>query len=121
MRTITYTLKTPDEVVNEVSERLSAASLTVEKKGTWVWLRGTEKGDTATISILKDIGFKWSAKRKEWYHTCETDPTKIGRGYNRNRKQPTSQPKGTVERIAKTKYQPSRNIEEEFAKRFGLA
>jgi hypothetical protein len=124
MKTITITLKSPDEVRDELRERLpqvhSSANITVsEGKTPWLWLSGTEK-DAATNSVLKDIGFRWSSKRTAWYHTCEMDPT-IGH-YGRpsaRKKDCKTKPKPAPK--PKARYSPTddNEVEAEFMRRFG--
>ena len=36
----------------------------VEQVGVWVWITNTERQDA---SDLKELGFKWSPKKKSWY------------------------------------------------------
>lgn len=110
MKTITIILKTPEEVLAEVSERITAPSLQVEKKGTWVWVSGTERSDNETAATLKDIGFKWSGKRKAWYHTCETDPRKKAYGGRKQQRSTKPEVKQTHKAAART------SISDEFAK-----
>jgi len=38
--------------------------------GKWVWVFFDEKPDEATRKVLKDFGFRWSARRGGWAHNC---------------------------------------------------
>lgn len=35
--------------------------------GTWIWIEGTEKGDTASRDKIKAAGFYWNRKKSMWY------------------------------------------------------
>lgn len=59
-------------VLNEVVKL--KANITIELVGTWIWIQG----DTYPVKRqLKELSFKWSAKKKMWYwgtltHSCHT-------------------------------------------------
>lgn len=126
-KVITITLKSPDEVMEEMGERLPSVKATPDRN--WVWVHGPSK-DSPEAETLKDIGFKWSQKRSAWYHTCESDPTKKSyrrswknkpRSYQPKPRQTTSHPpaSGITTTRPKEKYQPTTNVADEFARRFG--
>jgi len=127
-KVITITLKTHDEVLAELQERLPQvySSVNIQVTGEecpWVWLYGTEK-DEQQNKTLKDIGFKWSGKRQGWYHTCETDMTKRSWGRGRGRqtkggKTNTVTPRQSAKPAKPAPYRPTTNVDDEFARRFG--
>jgi len=58
------------ETMEKVSEALAAGlpdHVVVELIGTWIWVTGTAKTDTAARDALKKMGFRWHSKRMAWY------------------------------------------------------
>jgi hypothetical protein len=49
--------------------------LDAEKVGSWVWVSFAEAPDDELRQAMKDLGFRWSPRRKKWAHNCGT-PTK---------------------------------------------
>jgi hypothetical protein len=134
--TITITLKSAQEVQEELKARLPelyrSSNIDIGGKPTpWVWLKTPKdvaKDETAK-AVLKEIGFKWSRKRESWYHSCETDMTQrsFGRKPWRNRTaqpQQASAPATTKARSvaapSKPRYQPtaSTSLDDEFNRMF---
>ena len=53
-----------------ITKILHFEDIIIEVVGSWIWL----SGDTIEIKeSLKEIGFKWSSKRKQWYFTNNTN------------------------------------------------
>lgn len=106
---IQITLKTAEDVVAELRERLPHLNPIVKgEPNKWVWLHGETK---SCKEVLKEVGFKWSSKRGAWYHSCDTDPTK----WRRRRTYKKAQP------VSNKTIQPTNNnydVEDEFARRF---
>lgn len=112
---IQITLKTAEDVVNELRERLPHLNPIVKgEPNKWVWLN--EESTRSCKEILKEVGFKWSSKRGAWYHSCDTDPTKWKRRKRTFQKaQPVSAPsRPTVQPSTNNNY----DVEDEFARRF---
>ena len=53
--------------------------LQAEIVGSWVWVSFAEKPDEAMRQLLRDFGFRWSARRRKWAHNCGT-PSRAGKG-----------------------------------------
>jgi hypothetical protein len=53
--------------------------LEAEIVGAWVWVTFAEKPDEAMRQLLRDFGFRWSARRRKWAHNCGT-PSRAGKG-----------------------------------------
>lgn len=52
------------DTYRNIIDRLIAFDVEIEIIGTWVWITGN------TFSVkgqLKELGFKWAAKKKAWY------------------------------------------------------
>ena len=71
-------------IIDKIAEILAAdmpEGVTVWLIGTWIWVRGTDKADTATRAKLKTLRMRWSAKRGSYHWT----PAKRRGGrYNKN-------------------------------------
>lgn len=114
MKTITITLKSPDEVMSELRD---ATPLEATPKGSWVWVY--DAASAGYKEILKGIGFQWSAKRRAWYHTCETDPTKRVRRFSKQTPNGGKVSVSAVPPAPPPRTQTVSDIEAEFLKRFG--
>jgi len=64
---------TPD--LEEVVSFCRSRDLDAEKVGGWVWVSFEETPDEEIRQAMKDLGFRWSPRRKKWAHNCGT-PTK---------------------------------------------
>ncbi len=65
--------------VDEVVAFCQKHNLKAEVVGVWVWVSFDDKPDEAMRKILKDFGFRWSARRRKWAHNCGT-PSRAGKG-----------------------------------------
>jgi hypothetical protein len=53
------------EIEKIISQILHYENIVIEVVGSWIWL----SGDTKIIKDkLKDLGFKWASKKKQWYY-----------------------------------------------------
>ena len=53
------------EIEKIISQILHYENIIIEVVGSWIWL----SGDTKEIKDkLKDLGFKWASKKKNWYY-----------------------------------------------------
>jgi len=53
------------EIEKIISQILHYENIIIEVVGSWIWL----SGDTRIIKDkLKDLGFKWASKKKQWYY-----------------------------------------------------
>ena len=53
------------EIEKIISQILHYENIVIEVVGSWIWLNG----DTKIIKDkLKDLGFKWASKKKQWYY-----------------------------------------------------
>ncbi|MEA2049462.1 MAG: hypothetical protein U9O56_01820 [Campylobacterota bacterium] len=53
------------ELEKIISQILHYENIIIEAVGSWIWL----SGDTKSIKDkLKDLGFKWAFKKKQWYY-----------------------------------------------------
>ncbi|MEA3288869.1 MAG: hypothetical protein U9Q04_01705 [Campylobacterota bacterium] len=53
------------ELEKIISQILHYENIIIEIVGSWIWL----SGDTKSIKDkLKDLGFKWAYKKKQWYY-----------------------------------------------------
>lgn len=53
------------EIEKIISQILHYENILIEVVGSWIWL----SGDTKKIKDkLKDLGFKWASKKKNWYY-----------------------------------------------------
>ena len=53
------------EIEKIISQILHFENITIEVIGSWIWL----SGDTKSIKEkLKNLGFKWAFKKKQWYY-----------------------------------------------------
>ena len=68
-----------DVTVGEVVAFCQRHNLKAEVVGVWVWVTFAEKPDEAMRKVLKDFGFRWSARRRKWAHNCGT-PSRAGKG-----------------------------------------
>ena len=55
--------------------------LDAEQVGSWVWVHFEEDPGESLRQELKDLGFRWSPRRKKWAHNCGT-PSKSARVVN---------------------------------------
>lgn len=58
------------EVVSWVETRGMAASAQV--RGAWVWLEGRSAVPERLELVVQAAGFRWSDKRRSWFHICGT-------------------------------------------------
>ena len=56
--------------VQEVVDFCKQHGFTGSIVGKWVWLFFEEKPEETIRKILKDFGFRWSARRGGWAHNC---------------------------------------------------
>ena len=97
---------------------------TTNKEGQtpWVWLQCTQRlsANTPENQALKEIGFRWSKKRCQWYHTCEDNRAWYPR-YGWKRKSRTTTTSKEPEPIAEqTAHEVSAASADAFAKLFGV-
>lgn len=58
-----------DEALREILQKIIGFSdITIELCGSWIWLSGNTYQYKAE---LKEIGFKWASKKKQWYWHSE--------------------------------------------------
>ena len=38
--------------------------------GKWVWVKYSGNPGSSVRQLLKDFGFRWSKRRKQWAHNC---------------------------------------------------
>ena len=48
--------------------------------GQWVWIKFPTKPRPAMREKLEQVGFRWSSRRKQWYHNCGY-PSELARDY----------------------------------------
>lgn len=65
-----------EEYKNIIDKLINFEGLTIEVIGTWIWISGNTFKAKDTI---KDLGFKWAAKKKMWYKSPEGVTTKRSR------------------------------------------
>lgn len=53
------------ELEKIISQILHYDNITIEIIGSWIWLTGETK---AIKEHLKELGFKWASKKKQWYY-----------------------------------------------------
>ncbi len=53
------------ELEKIISQILHYEDLIIEVVGSWIWLSGETK---PIKEKLKDLGFKWASKKKQWYY-----------------------------------------------------
>lgn len=68
-----------DVTIDEVIAFCLKHSLRAEVVGVWVWVTFDEKPDESMRNLLKDFGFRFSARRRKWAHNCGT-PSRAGKG-----------------------------------------
>jgi hypothetical protein len=61
-----------EPTLDEVVAFCQQYGLTGSVVGRWVWVFFDEKPDEAVRKVLKDFGFRWSARRGGWAHNCGT-------------------------------------------------
>jgi len=61
--------------LEEVVSFCRSRDLDAEQVGSWVWVSFEETPDDELRQAMKDLGFRWSPRRKKWAHNCGT-PTK---------------------------------------------
>ena len=64
-----------DITIDTVIEFCRNHDLDAEKVGSWVWVSFEETPGDELRQEMKDLGFRWSPRRKKWAHNCGT-PTK---------------------------------------------
>ena len=67
---------TPD--LEEVVSFCRNHNLDAEQVGSWIWVSFEETPDDDLRQAMKDLGFRWSPRRKKWAHNCGT-PSKSAR------------------------------------------
>ena len=65
--------------VAEVVAFCQKHNLTAEIVGAWVWVSFDEKPADGLRKLLKEFGFRFSARRRKWAHSCGT-PSRAGKG-----------------------------------------
>ncbi len=48
--------------------------------GDWVWIKFSGKPKQSILDALKEFGFRWSKRRKQWAHNCG-HPSKPAQDY----------------------------------------
>ena len=64
-----YDFEEDEKIRNILQKIVNFSDITIEVCGTWIWLSGNTyhyKND------LKEIGFKWANKKRQWYWHGET-------------------------------------------------
>lgn len=68
----TETEETAKDFINVINELIKyfdeKEEITIELKGSWFWIWGTNKDDKKTIEFLKGLCFRWNRKRSCWQH-----------------------------------------------------
>ena len=60
---------TEDKALRDILQKIIGFSdITIELCGSWIWLSGNTYQYKAE---LKEIGFKWASKKKQWYFHTE--------------------------------------------------
>ena len=54
----------------EVLEFCKAQDLPARIVGRWIWIRFDSKPSSQIRHALKDNGFRWSKRRRQWAHNC---------------------------------------------------
>jgi len=54
----------------EVLDYCQKQNLPARVVGKWVWIEFESKPDAEVRQGLKDMGFRWSRRRKQWAHNC---------------------------------------------------
>jgi DNA repair exonuclease SbcCD ATPase subunit len=69
---------------NAINNISHLEGIEIKIKGTWVWVAGVERENTAYHDVLKANGFRFGGKALEWYLADETAGAKKrrGRGYS---------------------------------------
>ncbi|MGL4802009.1 MAG: hypothetical protein ACRC18_07060 [Cetobacterium sp.] len=65
-----------EQYKNIIDELINFEGLTIEIIGTWIWISGNTYNAKDKI---KELGFKWAAKKKMWYRSPECATTKRSR------------------------------------------
>ena len=78
-QTATEPAHTPD--LEEVIDFCRSRELNAEKVGGWVWVSFDEAPSDEIRRAMKELGFRWSPRRKKWAHNCGT-PSKSARVAN---------------------------------------
>ena len=73
-------MENESKTILEVLEYCQRYDLPARVVGKWVWIDFAEKPDAETRQGLKDFGFRWSPRRKQWSHSCGT-PCRPARSY----------------------------------------
>ena len=68
-------METETKTLEQVIDFCRSHDLDAEKVGSWVWVSFEETPDEAIRQAMKDLGFRFSPRRKKWAHNCGT-PTK---------------------------------------------
>lgn len=138
---IIITLKTAEDVESELKALTIDGKLPeyvgatdVSGKDRWFWWTPTRRLTKEEWAAVKGMGFNWSSKRGMFYHTTTTDPTKRkprgnwskGRKGSGREKATTTPTSGQTPAVAqpqkdpaRPRYQPSNDVDAEFARRFG--
>lgn len=69
METVTEHTEKSKSIV-EVMEYCKAKGLPARVVGRWVWIEFDSKPSAEIRQGLKDMGFRWSRRRKQWAHNC---------------------------------------------------
>ena len=70
----------PEATVDEVVAFCREHKLNAEIVGNWVWVSFDDTPPEDVRKLLRDFGFRWSARRRKWAHSCGTPsrPSKKG-------------------------------------------
>ena len=112
------------QVKDRLGHLINSGELTMEKASKtgqtpWVWLKCTKRlsANTPENRALKEIGFLWSKKRCQWYHTCEDKRAWRPRYSAKKQAQPEGNANAASRPAALTL---SASSTEEFEKLFGI-
>ncbi len=69
----------PEATVDEVVAFCRERKLNAEIVGNWVWVSFDDTPPEDVRKLLRDFGFRWSARRRKWAHNCGTQ-SRAGKG-----------------------------------------
>ena len=74
-------METETKTLEQVVEYCKFQRLNAERVGSWVWVSFDEAPGDEIRQAMKELGFRWSPRRKKWAHNCGT-PSKSARVAN---------------------------------------
>jgi hypothetical protein len=85
--TLREKMNSPEVVakVAEITDFCIEKGLKAELCGVWVWVSFEEKPSDELRKELKEVGFRWSPRRKKWAHNCgvKTASSKTGNPFEK--------------------------------------